>query len=175
LSLDIEITRAQTRNYALADGFDRMARQTNNTWSLFLRYQAQAERHYRRAVEEFDRLKALRADLPNEPILDIQPEDNETACAPPEEPISTPQPNPEPLSGAAPCAAQSAVARRADGAPCVHEAEAPQAAGAHSQDPSVKQAWLARKPVMEGWQCANASEALRANLPFKARTSVPRD
>jgi hypothetical protein len=59
-------------------------------WSLFLRYQAQAERHYRRAVEEFDRLKALRAELPNEAILDIQPEENEPACTPPDEPIPTP-------------------------------------------------------------------------------------
>jgi hypothetical protein len=93
---DIEITRAQNRNYALAEGFHRMARQPNNTWSLFLRYQAQAERHYRRSVEEFDRLKALRAELPNEPILEVQPEENETACAPPDEPTSTPQVNPEP-------------------------------------------------------------------------------
>jgi hypothetical protein len=92
---DIEITRAQNRNYALADGFHRMARQSNS-WSLFLRYQAQSERHYRRAVEEFDRLKALRAELPSEPILEDQPEESETACAPPDEPISTPQPNPEP-------------------------------------------------------------------------------
>ena len=46
---------------------------------MFLRYQAQAERNYRRAVEEFERLKALRPDLPpelpneelpNEPIFD---------------------------------------------------------------------------------------------------------
>ena len=93
---DIEITRAQNRNYALADGFQRMARHPNNTWSLFLRYQAQAERHYRRAVEEFDRLKALRAELPNEAILEAQPEENETTCAPPNEPISNPQPGPEP-------------------------------------------------------------------------------
>jgi hypothetical protein len=93
---DIEITRAQNRNYALADGFDRMARKPANTWSLFLRYQAQAERQYRRAVEEFDRLKALRPELPNEPILEVQPEENEPAYVPPDEPISTPQPNPEP-------------------------------------------------------------------------------
>jgi hypothetical protein len=85
---DIEITRAQNRNYALADGFQRMVRQANG-WSLFLRYQAQAERHYRRAVEEFDRLKALRADLPNEPILEAQPEETETTSAPPNEPISS--------------------------------------------------------------------------------------
>ena len=87
LSLDIEITRAQNRNYALADGFHRMVRQAPS-WSLFLRYQAQAERHYRRAVEEFDRLKALRAELPNEPIWEAQPEEDETTYVPPDEPIS---------------------------------------------------------------------------------------
>jgi len=32
----------------------------SNSWSLALRYHAQAERHYRRAIEEFKRLKALR-------------------------------------------------------------------------------------------------------------------
>jgi len=88
LSLDIEITRAQNRNYALAEGFHRMARQ-GNSWSLFLRCQALAERHYRRAVEEFERLKALRADLPNEAILEVQSEENKPTSAPPAEPIST--------------------------------------------------------------------------------------
>ena len=65
LTADIEITRAQNRNYALGEGFHRMAK-TANTWSLFLRYQAQAERHYRRAIEDFERLKALRPESPNE-------------------------------------------------------------------------------------------------------------
>src|SRR5437773_4314005 len=91
---DIEITRAQNRNYALGEGFHRLARQSNG-WSLFLRYQAQAERLYRRAVEEFERLKALRPvlpkaprpDLPNEPILEVQPEENDTACEPQYGPI----------------------------------------------------------------------------------------
>jgi hypothetical protein len=32
----------------------------------------------RRAVEEFERLKALRQELPNEPIFDPQPEPKET-------------------------------------------------------------------------------------------------
>jgi hypothetical protein len=32
-----------------------MARESNR-FTLLLRYQAQAERHYRRAIEEFDRL-----------------------------------------------------------------------------------------------------------------------
>ena len=94
---DIEITRAQNRNYALADGFQRMVRQANG-WSLFLRYQAQAERHYRRSVEEFDRLKALRPELPNESILEVQPEENESTCAPSDEPISPREKSPEPVA-----------------------------------------------------------------------------
>lgn len=83
---DIEITRAQNRNFALATGFHRTANQSN-AWSLFLRYQAQAERNYRRAIEEFERLQALPTppegeppmDLPNEPISDSQPEETTTA------------------------------------------------------------------------------------------------
>src|SRR5260370_1010439 len=82
--------RAQNRNFALGEGFHRMARQSN-TWSLFLRYQAQAERHYRRAVEEFERLRALRTRLPNEPVEAVQLEENKTADAPPNEPISPPK------------------------------------------------------------------------------------
>jgi hypothetical protein len=39
----IEVTLAQNRNYMLADGFLRLARQGNGI-QLFLRYQAQAER-----------------------------------------------------------------------------------------------------------------------------------
>jgi hypothetical protein len=71
---DIEVTRAQNRNFLLGDGFHRMARESNS-FSLLLRYQAQAERHYRRAIEEFDRLKALREELPIEPITepDLEP------------------------------------------------------------------------------------------------------
>ena len=83
---DIEITRAQNRNFALGEGFHRMARQSN-VWSLFLRYQAQAERHYRRAVEEFERLRALRLELPNEPIEEVQPEEKEPVYTPTDEPI----------------------------------------------------------------------------------------
>jgi hypothetical protein len=71
---DIEVTRAQNRNYLLGDGFHRMARES----TLLLRYQAQAERHYRRAIEEFERLKALREELPNEPITEPDLEPTET-------------------------------------------------------------------------------------------------
>jgi len=104
---DMDITRAQNRNYCLAEGFLRQIRQSNG-WSLFLRYQAQSERLYRRAVEEFERLKALRpvacgsasvserpgtvsvserpgtvsvSERPNEPISHPQPEES-TAPSP---------------------------------------------------------------------------------------------
>ena len=85
---DHEITMAQNRNYLLAEGFHRINKYSPS-FTLFLRYQAQSERMYRRAVEEFERLKRLRHELPNEAILEAQPEPNETTCTPPE-----PKPSP---------------------------------------------------------------------------------
>jgi hypothetical protein len=81
---DIEITRAQNRNYALADCFQRLVQQ-GGSFTLLLRYKAQAERHYRRAVEEFERLRALRHELPNEAIIEFQPEGSGPPCIPPME------------------------------------------------------------------------------------------
>jgi len=75
LTGDLEITREQNRNFALGEGFHRMTRKSNS-WSLFLRYQAQSERLYRRAIEEFERLQRLRNDFPNEPISESEPEEN---------------------------------------------------------------------------------------------------
>jgi hypothetical protein len=82
---DNEITKAQNRNYLFAEGFHRLNKYSNS-FTLFLRYQAQSERLYRRAIEEFERLKAFRHESPNEPILDTQPEANES--------VNTHQPNP---------------------------------------------------------------------------------
>src|ERR1039458_8492408 len=67
LTEDIQVTRAQNRNLCLAVGFERLVGKSD-TWKLFFRYQAQTERLFRRAVEEFDRLKAQRTEFPNEPI-----------------------------------------------------------------------------------------------------------
>jgi hypothetical protein len=92
---DIEITRAQNRNYAFADGFHRLAKK-DNTFPLFLRYKTQNERLYRRTVEELERLKPLRPESPKEAILEVQPEEKEPLPTPPDQPISTPQSNPEP-------------------------------------------------------------------------------
>jgi hypothetical protein len=73
---DIEITRGQNRNYALAEGFRRMVKDSD-AWNVLLRYQQQAERQYRRAVEDFERIRKLRPELPNEPGLQPQPEQPE--------------------------------------------------------------------------------------------------
>ena len=86
---DHEITMAQNRNYLFAEGFHRINKYSPSSFTLFLRYQAQTERMYRRAVEEFERLKRLRHELPNEPILEAQPEPNETT-------YPTPQTKPSP-------------------------------------------------------------------------------
>ncbi len=95
---DIQITRAQNRNFLMGEGFHRMAKRSN-AWALFLRYQAQTERLYRRAVEDFERIKALREELRNEADLEAQPEQTETTCAPeetnpcsPEAPAAPPAP-----------------------------------------------------------------------------------
>jgi len=101
---DIEITKAQNRNYCLGEGFQSIARKSNAI-SLFLRYQAQAERHYRRAIEDFDRLKALRPELPNEPISEAEPEQTTPTCTasetnpiPPENSVPAPPPDPQSFS-----------------------------------------------------------------------------
>jgi hypothetical protein len=49
----VAITRAQNRNYGLGAGFHSFIRKTNS-WPLFLRYQAQAERNYRRGIEDLE-------------------------------------------------------------------------------------------------------------------------
>ena len=64
----VEITRELNRNFILADSFQFLARQGNSI-PLFLRYQAQLERLYRRAVEESERVRKLRPESKrNEPI-----------------------------------------------------------------------------------------------------------
>jgi hypothetical protein len=93
---DHRIEKAQNRNFLLAEGFRRQTRDSSS-WTLFLRYQAQSDRLYRRAIEDFERLKALRHELPNEPIVEAQPEPNETTCTPDQtNPPGRPAPQPHP-------------------------------------------------------------------------------
>jgi hypothetical protein len=93
---DIEITRAQNRNYAFADGFHRLARK-DNTFTLFLRcrtsfslFDSGAERPS--APPSSSGIpEALPPEFPKEPISEVQPQENEPASTPPEEPISPPK------------------------------------------------------------------------------------
>jgi hypothetical protein len=80
---NIEVPRAQNRAFWLAHGFKILDRQSSMA-SSFLRFQAQAERLYRRAVEDFHRLLKLRDRLP--------PEKYEMPNEPNSEPIPAPQP-----------------------------------------------------------------------------------
>jgi hypothetical protein len=86
ITYDTNATQAQNLSLCLAIGFARVSRKSE-AWRLFLRYQAQTERLYRRAIEDFERLKALRTEIPNEPIP--EPEIEEIKL------IERPQLNPE--------------------------------------------------------------------------------
>ena len=77
-----EITLGQEHNFAIAESFSRMTLKPH-TFALFLRYQAQSERLHRRAIQEFDRLRALRSELEKEAIEAIEePESNQPAPTP---------------------------------------------------------------------------------------------
>ncbi|MGD0872893.1 MAG: hypothetical protein ABSB88_25390 [Bryobacteraceae bacterium] len=102
-----KITFGQEHNFAIAASLHRMT-QRPHTWALFLRYQAQAERNYRRAIQEFERLRALRSEfeeeleeIPNEPNSPPQPEATEPDPSPETSPIpdvgQAPSPARDPL------------------------------------------------------------------------------
>jgi hypothetical protein len=86
---DYQICRAQNRNYLVAEGFQRLF-STSPAFTQFLRYQAQAERMYRRAVEEFNRLRKLRDELTNEPQNPQQPSESEPLAGEKTNPDATP-------------------------------------------------------------------------------------
>ena len=88
------ITRAQNRNYGLGEGFHRFI-QRADTWPLFLRYQAQAERNYRRGIEDLERLRSMRDELAMEQSVCEQPPVNpEPLCTPFElNPFAFPHPS----------------------------------------------------------------------------------
>ena len=73
-----------------------------NGFALFLRYQTLAERQYRRAVEEFDRLKSLRGELPNEAIEEFEPVETQPDAPLQNKPARTPRATRAPAPGPAP-------------------------------------------------------------------------
>ena len=84
---DFQICRAQNRNYLVAEGFNRLFTKSP-AFTQFLRYQAQAERLYRRAVADLNRLRALREELANEPDLSPQPEETSQLTLVKNEPVN---------------------------------------------------------------------------------------
>ena len=147
---DLDITRAQNRNYCLADGFLRLVRQSNG-WSLFLRYQAQAERLYRRSLEEFTRLKALRPELPNEPISPLQPQP---------EPATYPNPETNPPSAPDPPAAIPQPVAHALVLPASRLIPMP----GHTSESSARHA--EKSPMRRASACRRQSPRPRAAPPF---------
>jgi hypothetical protein len=90
--------REQVRNYLLAEGFRRSVG-NSNAMHLCIRYSAQSERLHRRAIEDFDRIKALRqqndgSEPPSEPLPDqtnpIPPEPLQTEPLTPSDPTLEP-------------------------------------------------------------------------------------
>ena len=127
LTEGIYIALGQHRSYWLAFGFLSLVRQSPGP-NMFLRFQAQAERLYRHAVEDFDRLKGLRAEMPPPPIEpDIEPRNE-----PKPEPGNEPKPEPEPRENTPPPAASPATPNRTepDAAPAQDRpTDAPRTAG----------------------------------------------
>jgi hypothetical protein len=79
----VECSFGQIRSHVIFSGLQRVLRDSN-AFALVLRYQAQAERQYRRAVEEFNR---LRSDCPNEPIHEPEPEQTKIETPAQNEPV----------------------------------------------------------------------------------------
>jgi hypothetical protein len=141
LEPDPEINRNQIRIFALANGLNRMMR-VPNAFALLLRYQTLSERPYRRAVEEFDRLKRLRHELPNEPIDDLQAEQMKPDPPLPNEPIEDLEPEEED-AGVPPLNEPSAIAGPASQPP------AENAGAGSAPDPSPAPSPLACHPAPE--------------------------
>ena len=96
LTQDIAVTAAQNRAHLLAEGFLRQSRASNAIQQMF-RYLTTSERQYRRALEEFERLKKLRAELPNEPIVDPELEEPKPVVPESTNPTDPPKPPYAPL------------------------------------------------------------------------------
>jgi len=96
---DIDVLREQNRNFILWEGFTRLMRQSQDVL-VFLRIQAQTERLYRRAAEDFERIRKLRKELPNQPNFQTEPQETKPVeppkTNPPDEPAAGPPSAPEP-------------------------------------------------------------------------------
>jgi hypothetical protein len=102
---DIDVLREHNRNFLLWEGFSRLMRQSQDVL-VFLRIQAQTERLYRRSAEDFERIRKLRKELPNQPNFQTEPEETKPVdppkTNPPDEPAAAPPDFPPPPPPSAP-------------------------------------------------------------------------
>jgi hypothetical protein len=170
LTYGLEIAQAQNRNFCLADGFLRLARHGNGI-QIFLQYQAQTERLYRRAVEDFERIRKLRPELPNEPISQneepSEPTENTKGSAgglaagpTPIEPISSPPLCP---SGAGASACQPAETTGVD----------EPAPSACPSDPPTPNEPISSLPLRPGPRLAGQALRCRVSYPGPAISCMP--
>ena len=125
---DIDVTIQQNRSFLLAEGMARINAKSAKDWPLVLRMQVQAERLYRRAVEDYNRIRALRGtDLPDDgviapdpgkPVLDIESHVPDPPATPADAPVTPPEPHPAPdPEPEPPASAHSAPPPRAHSTP----------------------------------------------------------
>jgi hypothetical protein len=146
-----------------------------------MRYHAQSERHYRRALEEFERVKALRPELqpklPNEPISEDQPEQNAeiTDLEPnpylPPEPDPAPTPEPPPPSPVSKPASPLA-AGQVPGGSCPQPATRTASPGLAPQPPTALNSPTTTKEID---QSTFSNRRLAPNRPRARLTLAPRN
>jgi hypothetical protein len=101
LTNGLKVTPGQNHNYWTAAGFCQLNRKSD--WQFFLRYQAQAERLYRRAIEDFDRIRTLRGvlpeqNLPEQNIAEPEPEPKAAEPRTPQSVTADPPVRPQPVA-----------------------------------------------------------------------------
>ena len=87
------IVQSQNRNFLLAHGFHALYVEAPS-FLVALRYQSQAERLYRRAVADFDRLRTLRQELAIEPDFCAQSQEKTQLTPTENEPVNLPYSDP---------------------------------------------------------------------------------
>ena len=150
----------QNRNYALAEGLARMNMRSEH-FARVLRYQAQADRQYRRAIEDFDRLKRLRTELPNEPIYTFQPPPPEPYTPPKPEPVEEPWDEPVPAPQPTP-GPQPAAPPIPDPAPRIPNPQSPTPAARSDASSPVKLVLLPHHTTHEIWRHRFPRKQLRS-------------
>jgi len=107
-SYESHVTKGQEESFWMATGFSEVNRMSPSCWHFFLRYQAQTERSYRRALEEFERLRRHRDRTPEQ--IDPEPEPAPAAHKPPDS--DRRRADPRPAAPAKPAALPRRVSHR---------------------------------------------------------------